>query len=138
MPEGKPLSPRREDGHDSAVAFDGGSPIIDRPSVDLADFAPLFEQFSDHSIADLSSPLRNPNFTRGRIELTTLAVTRFEIRSIEIADLIGKHRSSITRWLNSGLHRLRHDPGFRLRLDSLERKISSDAHDNASMRPVAP
>lgn len=124
--------------HPEATTFDGGSPDIDSPSVDLADFAPLFERFSDYSIADLSSPLRNPNLTRGRIELTTLAVTRFEIQSIEIADLIGKHRSSIARWLNSGLHRLRHDPGFRLRLNSLERKISSAAYDNASMRPVAP
>jgi hypothetical protein len=124
--------------HPEATTFDGGSPNIERLSVDLVDFAPFFERFSDHSIADLSSPLRIPNLTRGRIELGTLAVTRFEIRSIDIADLIGKHRSSITGWLNIGPHRLRHDPGFRLRLDSLERKISSAARNNASMRPAAP
>lgn len=124
--------------HPEATTFDGGSPNIDRLSVDLADFAPLFERFSDHSIADLSSPLRKPDLTRGRIELTTLAVTRFEIRSIDIADLIGKHRSSITRWLNIGLLQLRNDRSFRLRLDFLERKISSAARDNASMRRVAP
>ena len=124
--------------HPEATTFDGESLNNDRPSVDLSDFALLFERFSAHSIADLSSPLRTPNLTRGRIELTTLAVTRFEIRSIDIADLIGKHRSSITRWLNIGLHRQRDDRGFRLRLDFLDRKISSAARDNASMRRVAP
>ena len=124
--------------HPEATTFDGEPLENDRPSVALADFALLFERFSGHSIVDLSSPLRTPDLTRGRIELTTLAVTRFEIRSIDIADLIGKHRSSITRWLNIGLNRQRDDRGFRLRLDFLDRKISSAARDNASMRRVAP
>jgi REP element-mobilizing transposase RayT len=124
--------------HPEATTFDGELLNHDRRSVDLADFTLLFERFSDHSIADLSSPLRTPDLTRGRIEFTTLAVTRFEFRSIDIADLIGKHRSSITRWLNIGLHRQRNDRGFSLRLDFLDRKISSAARDNASMRHVAP
>ena len=124
--------------HPEATTFDGESPNIDRLSVDLADLTPLFERFSGHSIVDLSSPLRAPDLTRGRIELTTLAVTRFEIRSIDIGDLIGKHRSSINRWLNIGLHQLRNDPCFRRRLEFLDRKISSAARDNSSMRPVAP
>lgn len=124
--------------HPEATTFDGESLNNERLSVDLAAFALLFERFSDHSIVDLSSPLRTPELIRGRIELTTLAVTRFAIRSIDIADLIGKHRSSITRWLNIGLHRQRNDRGFRLRLDFLDRKISSAARNNASMRRVAP
>ena len=124
--------------HPEATTFDGESLNIDRLPVDLADFAQLFERFSDHSIVDLSSPLRTPDLTRGRIELTTLAVTRFEFRSIEIADLIDKHRSSVTRWLNIGLHRLRNDCGFRHRLDFLDREISSATRNNASMRHVAP
>jgi REP element-mobilizing transposase RayT len=124
--------------HLQATTFNGESLDNDRPSIDLSDFAPLFERFSGHSIADLASPLRTPELTRGRVELTILAVTRFGIRSSDIANLIDKHRSSMTRWLNIGLRRQRDDRGFRLRLDFLDRKISSAARDNASMRPVAP
>lgn len=124
--------------HPEATTFDGESLDNDRPSVDLADFTLLFERFSDHLIADLSSPLRTPELIRGRIELTTLAVARFDIRSSDIADLIDKHRSSMTRWLNIGLRRQRDDLGFRFHLDFLDRKISSAVRDNASMRSVAP
>jgi REP element-mobilizing transposase RayT len=124
--------------HPEAKTFDGKSLEYERPSVSAANFANMFERFSGHSIADLSSPLRTSDLTRGRVELTTLAVTRFEIRSTDLADLIGKHRSSITRWLNIGLHQQRNDRAFRLRIEFLERKISSTARDNASMRHVAP
>ena len=124
--------------HPQATTFNGESLNNDRPSIDLSDFAPLFERFSGHPIADLSSPLRTPELTRGRVELTTLAVTRIRIRSSDIANLIDKHRSSMTRWLKIGLRRLRDDRGFRLHLDLLDRKISSAARDNASMRSVAP
>jgi hypothetical protein len=81
--------------HRQATTFSGESLDNDRPSIDLSDFAPLFEQFSGRSIADLSSPLRIPELTRGRVGLTILAVTRFRIRSSEIANLIDKHRSSM-------------------------------------------
>ena len=127
-----------QETHPEAKTFDGQSLENDRPSVAFADFVGLFEQFSEHSIVDLSSPLRTSELTRGRIELTVLAVGRFGLRSSEIATLINKHSSSLTRWLNLGLRLERDDLSFRHRLDFLDRKISSAARDNASMRSVAP
>jgi hypothetical protein len=110
----------------------------DRLSLAFADFVELFEQFSEHSIADLSSPLRTSELIRGRIELTILAVGRFGLRSSEIATLINKHPSSLTRWLNAGTVLNRHDLAFRNRINRLDSQISAAALDNASMRSVAP
>ena len=98
----------------------------------------LFEQFSEHSIGDLSSPLRTSELIRGRIELTILAVARFGLRSSEVAILINKHPSSLTRWLNVGPHLDRRDRTFRNRINRLDNQISAAALDNASMRSVAP
>ena len=88
--------------------------------------------------SDLSSPLRTSELIRGRIELTILAVGRFGLRSSEIATLINKHPSSLTRWLNVGTHLNGHDRAFRNRIDRLDNQISAAALDNASMRRVAP
>ena len=124
--------------HPEAKTFDGRSLENDRPSVSFDRFVELFVQFSGHSIADLSSPLRTSELIRGRVELTVLAVSRFGLRSSEIAALINKHPSSLTRWLNLGLRQERKDLGYRYRLDFLDRKISLAARHNALMRSVAP
>ncbi len=127
-----------QETHPEAKTFDGQSIENDRPSVALADFVELFEQLSEYSIADLSSSLRTSELTRGRIELTALAVGRFGLRSSEIATLINKHPSSLTRWLNAGILLDRHDRAFRNRIDRIDNQISAAALDNASMRSVAP
>jgi len=124
--------------HPEAKTFDGQPVEIDRPSMAVADFAEFYEQFSGHSILDLSSPLRTSELIRGRIELTILAVGRFGLRSSEIATLINKHPSSLTRWLNVGTHLGRNDCEFRNRINRLDQQISAAAFDNASMRSVAP
>ena len=124
--------------HPEAKTFDGQFLENDRPSVSIANFVEFFEQFSGHLIADLSSPLRTSELICGRVELTVLAVSRFGLRSSEIAKLINKHPSSLTRWLNLGLRQERDDHSFRNRLDLLDRKISLAARDKESMRRVAP
>ena len=65
--------------------------------------------------------------TEGRIEFTLLAVTRFALRSSDLAALLKKHPSSLTRWLNKGLHREREDYEFRDRINKLDAAISSAA-----------
>ncbi len=126
------------DLHPEAKTFDGQALEDDRLVIDLGEFVRLFEQFSGHRIAHLSSPLWSPGLIRGRIELTTLAVGRYRLRSRDIAALIAKHPSSLTRWLKLGLLQERNDRTFRDRLDSLDRGISAAARNNASMRGVAP
>jgi len=98
----------------------------------------IFEFFSGHSIADLSSPLRSPGLIRGRIELTALGASRYGLRSVEIPSHIDKPPTSLTRRLNLGLIQEREDPKFRARLNTLDQQISEAARNNASMRRVAP
>jgi len=124
--------------HPEARTFDGHSLKEERSTLALGDFTRLFEYFSGHSIPDLSSPLRNPTLIRGRIEFKALGVSRYGLRSVDIASLINKHPSSLTRWLNLGLIQEREYPIFRARLNSLDQQVSAAAGNNASMRRVAP
>ena len=70
--------------------------------------------------------------------MTVLEVGRFGLRSVEIASLLKKHPSSLTRWPNLGLVQEREDPRFRASLNTLDQQISAAARNNASMRRVAP
>jgi len=124
--------------HPEARTFDDQTLENDRHSVALADFVDLFKRFSGYSIVDLSSPLRTSELIRGRIELTILAIGRFGHRSSEIAALINKHPSSLTRWLNVGILQVRDDRAYRTRIDQLDNQISTATFDNELMRSVAP
>jgi len=85
----------------------------------------------------MSSRLRSSNLIEGRIELVTLALSRYGFRSRDLSALLSKHGATVTRWLNAGLQREGEDPGFRQRLDELDGAISH-ARNNATMRNVAP
>ena len=65
----------------------------------------------------------------GRVELTLLGVSRYGFRSTELAEIIRKHPSSMTRRLNEGLSREREDPRFRDRMCQLDRQISATAQE---------
>jgi len=119
-----------QETHPEAKTFNGQSLENNRPSVALADFVELFEQFSEHSIVDLSSPLKTPALVKGRVELTLLGVSRYGFRSSDLASLINKHPSSMTRWLNEGISREREDPTFRDRIRQLDQQISAAASNN--------
>lgn len=113
--------------HPEATAFDGQSLGDNRPTLPVGDLAELFAETTGHSISDLSSPLRISTLTEGRIELTLLAVTRFAVRSGDLAALLNKHPSSLTRWLNEALRREKEDCEFRDRINHLDTAISSAA-----------
>jgi hypothetical protein len=68
----------------------------------------------------------------------TVALARYRLRTCDLADLLEKNRSTVTRWLNAGLQREREDDGFIRRLDTPDHAISSHEADNAPMRYVAP
>jgi hypothetical protein len=110
-----------------ATTFDGGTLEDNRPAVSIDEFVVLFEEATGHSIAGLSSPLRTSDLTEGRVELTLLAVTRFGLRSSDLAGLLEKHQSSLTRWLNFGLQHEREDQLFRDRINQLDIEISAAA-----------
>jgi putative transposase len=127
-----------EEKHPHATTYDG-QPLEDhRRRLDLGNFVARFERFSGHSIDDLASPLRSRTLIQARIELTMLAVARYGLRSCDVAKLVGKDRTSLTRWMTLGLRLERTDPAFRDRLDTLDKAISEAERHNASMRNVAP
>jgi hypothetical protein len=66
----------------------------------------------------------------GRVELTILGVSRFGLSPSDIASLIDKDLSSMTRWLNQGIRRDRNEPEFRERIDLLDRRISEAVRNN--------
>lgn len=111
--------------HPEATMFDGETLDDNRPSVSIDEFVALFEGTTGLSMVCLSSPLRTSDLTEGRVELTLLAVTRFGLRSSELAAQLRKHPSSVTRWLNRGLKQEREDKLFRDRINQLDFKISA-------------
>jgi REP element-mobilizing transposase RayT len=115
--------------HPEAAMFDGGTLDDNRPAISIEDFVVHFEETTGHSMACLSPPLRTFDLTKGRIEITMLAVTRFGLRSTELADLLRKHQSSLTRWLNLGLKQERDDKRFRDRINKLDCEISTAARE---------
>jgi hypothetical protein len=79
----------------------GVAPIEgDRASVTLAEFVDLLERRTGHVVEDLASSRKTFDLTDGRVELTLLGISRYRFRSTELAEIINKHPSSLTRWLN--------------------------------------
>jgi hypothetical protein len=117
--------------HAEATTFDNRRLEDDRAEIELGLFISLYERHSGHTIENLRSPLRAPDLVQGRIELTTLAVGRYKLRSTDIARVIQKHPGSIARWVKLGLVNQKDDGAFRERIDNLDRKISWSARDNA-------
>ena len=118
------------DEHPEAENSDGQSLNDDRSRYGLDEFVELFERFTGRAIQDLASPLKTPALVEGRIELTLLGVSRYGFRSSNLAALLSKHPSSMTRWLNEGRTLGRKDPTFCRRINHLDRQISAAARNN--------
>jgi len=116
--------------HPEAETFNGHRLDDERAACTLDEFVELFERCSGHAIEDLASPLKTSCLFRGRVELTLLGVSRYCFRASDIAKLVNKHTSSMTRWINQGLLREREDPTFRDRINNLDQQISAAARKN--------
>lgn len=123
--------------HPDARTFDGRSLAEERRELTLDEFVVRFLEASGHRLADLSSRLRGESLIDGRVEMVTLALSRYGLGARELSALLSKHGATITRWLNKGLKRERDDHEFLQRLDDLDRTISIGRH-NATLRNVAP
>ena len=121
-----------------ARTFDGQTLAEERRELSFEEFADRFFTASGHDLDELRSRLRATSILEARIELATLALARYGLRTRDVADLLGKNPSTVTRWLNAGLQLERGNGRFRCRLDSLDRAISDCHTGNASMRYVAP
>jgi REP element-mobilizing transposase RayT len=110
--------------HLKATAFDGTSLAENRIEIDIDDFALRFEQAAGLTVRELATRSSSKNQIQGRIEFATLAISRYGYRVCDVADLIHKHRSPITLWLNKGLLAENTSPEFARRLDQLDERIS--------------
>jgi REP element-mobilizing transposase RayT len=121
--------------HPEAVRYDGQRPEPARPPLDLQQFARRLEAVSAHRIVNLASRRREPDIVQSRIDFTMLAVARYGFRSSEVAELLRKSRSSLTRWLRDGIQLESHDSDYRLHLDALDNAIAqSITTDPGSMQ----
>ncbi len=109
--------------HSDARAFDGRVLAEERKELDLNEFLRRVLDASGQCLDELSSRLRSKKLIEGRIELVTLALSRYGFRSRDLSALLSKHGATVTRWLNVGLQRQGEDPEFRQRLDELDRAI---------------
>jgi len=121
-----------------ARAFDGQTLAEERREFTFEEFVDRFFASSGHDFNELRSRLRTSHILDARIELATLALARYGLRTRDVAGLLKKDPSTVTRWLNAGLQRERDDVDFCLCLDTLDHAISGRESDNASMRYVAP
>lgn len=96
----------------------------DRAELQLREFARRMETVSGYSINELSSSSRSCKLKRARIEFCVLAIGRYRLRVCDVSNLLGKHRNSITNWLNEGLRLENQDPGFEAKLHQLDELIS--------------
>ena len=80
--------------------------------------------YGESMVRELASRSRSKNQIQGRIEFATLAISRYEYRVCDVANLIHKHRSSITLWLNKGRFNENKNPEFACRLDQLDEQTS--------------
>jgi hypothetical protein len=112
------------DRHPEATTFDGRRLAEERRELELSDFVVLFESASGHTLGELSSRYRTDRHVDGRVEFTTLAITRYGLRGCDIAALLRKSGNSVTRWINRGLSRERDDEEFRARLNFLDASTS--------------
>jgi REP element-mobilizing transposase RayT len=113
--------------HPDATTFDGLSLAEDRRELPPREYAHCFESVSGYSLIELSSSSRSPRHLHGRIEFTTLAISRYGLRVRDVATELSKHRNSVTNWLNHGLLLLSKDQQFVQRLDHLDQLISKTA-----------
>ncbi len=112
------------DRHPDSQTFDGQRLAEERASLELSEFVDRFEPASGYGLDELASRHRSTRHLTRRIEFSMLAVSRYGLKACEIAALLGKGRNSVTRWLNEGLRRERHDPRFARRLDAIDAEIS--------------
>jgi REP element-mobilizing transposase RayT len=118
--------------------FDG-QPIEDsRRRLTFEEFISRYEAVAELGIADLARRERGNHRVRARVELTTLAVARYRLRSCDIARQLDKHPTTVHRWLLIGLQLERSDVAFRAHIDRLDIAISNPDTNNATMRYVAP
>jgi REP element-mobilizing transposase RayT len=112
------------DQHPVPQMFNGQQLAEERAELQLSDFVDRFETVSGYSLDELASRYRSTRHITGRIEFCALAVSRYRLKSCEIAAVLNKGRNSVTRWLNQGLHREHDNPQFAARLNMLDAAIS--------------
>ena len=110
--------------HPPVQTFDRRQLAEGRAELLLSEFADRFESVSGYGLDDLASRHRSTRHITGRLEFCVLAVSRYRLKTCEIAALLDKGRNSVTRWLNQGLRREHDDPEFSARLDFLDSGIS--------------
>jgi hypothetical protein len=67
---------------------------------------------------------RGPSLPSGRIDLTAIAVGRFDHRVCNVADRLKKNPGTVSRWFTKADRRSQYDPEYLPHLDDLDAEIT--------------
>lgn len=101
--------------------------VEDRPSLALARVVRAFCDTTGVTLVDLRSRSKLGSISRARLDLTAIAIGRFENRVCDLAELLSKNAGSVSRWLSIAQRRLATDPDYLDSIDRLEVQLTESA-----------
>jgi hypothetical protein len=101
--------------------------VEDRPPLDLSQIVRAFCEITGVDPIELRSRRKHGAIARARLDLTAIAIGRFDHRVCDLANLLSKNPGSVSRWLTIVDRRLASEPSYRPELDQLEKRLTEKA-----------
>lgn len=114
--------------HPQAVRHDGNHEPAELPDIPLRWLVRRYCHETTTAFEQLAGSGRVADVIESRIELTALAVLRFDHSVAAVATLLNKNPGTVSRWLGIGRHRCRSDPSFKAALDATAHRLA-DLHN---------
>jgi REP element-mobilizing transposase RayT len=108
------------------IGMDGLTTAPERRAVKLSVFIECAATKVGVSVEDLAGVSKLATIVQGREMLALLAVERYGYQAKVVAQELGKHTETASRWITRAVRQRSSDEGFRRRLDSLDREIAKE------------
>ena len=102
----------------------GRSTGLERPTIDPSHFLAIATQWLGIGLEEVSGRRRPETLVRRRELIAVLAVERYGISVKALAELLGRHRVTVSSWVSRGAWRRSADDAFREQLDALDRHLA--------------
>ena len=109
--------------HRGVETYDQRLHEMDRIQIDLENLLERFGRVTGVTPADLRSARRGPDLPDLRMDLTAIAVGRYEHRVCDVARVLEKNPGTVSRWFTRADRRSLQEPHYRMHLDDLDRRI---------------
>ena len=102
----------------------GRSTGRERPELSAAEFLHAATELLGVSLIDLTSRGRGSDLVRARELLAVVGVERYGLRVTALAEVVGRHRVTVSSWVSRGSAKRTSDAGFRDRAEVLDRELA--------------